>query len=146
MNSVNLLKVHYFSYTEAQVWVRIYTRPSLFYSFFFFPLCPHFNRLQPAVPRTQIPCAVSQQEAQLNKLSRTSLLHWGHKTWFFIKLLLLFTFLQRIIQEWRTKTSLNRIQNLKFHCRTDTSLFITRSTWLNAASSGHVSRRGKICG
>ena len=55
-------------------------------------------------------------------------------------------FLQRIIQEWRTKTPMNRIQNLKFHCWTDTSLFTTSITWLNAASSGHVSRRGRICG
>jgi len=30
MNSVNLLKVHYFSYTEAQVWARICTPTSFF--------------------------------------------------------------------------------------------------------------------
>jgi hypothetical protein len=42
--------------------------------------------------------------------------------------------------------SMSRIQNLEFHCWTDTSLFITTITWLKAATSGRVNRRGKICG
>jgi hypothetical protein len=80
MNSVNLLKVHYFSYTEAQIWARIYPSP-----LFLFPLLSSVPSLKPTEAGSQISCAVLQEEAMLNKLLCTSLLHWGQTTWFFIK-------------------------------------------------------------
>ena len=145
MNSVNLLKAHYSVYNEAQVRACIYT--PIFLPLFFFSSYLHCNRFQPALPCSPICCTVLQHEAQPNRLLRTSLLHWGQKTWFFIKwLCFIHFFWQMIVQEWRMETYMNRIQNLKFHCWTDTPLFIRRTTWLNAASSGRVHRRGKICG